>query len=175
MPPAGPRAPGWTGPHPALPPYSGWGQGGGHPVPAGQAKAEQTGPGPSSQNRLTGQTRPAPLRVADGDGMDRQVTRRGRAAQAREFLVTMRRKRTAEMDPDKPWKRQGNRPDKAPGIPVNDRAISYNLNDGERPAGLRIRYKIRVESGKKAAARDAMLAAAVKELLEWSRQHRTHP
>ena len=51
----------------------------GHPVPAGQAKAEQTGPGPSSQARLTGQTRPAPLRVADGDGMDRRVTRRGRA------------------------------------------------------------------------------------------------
>jgi len=38
---------------------------------------------------------------------------------------------------------------------------------------LKIRYKIRVESGKKAAARDAMLASAVKELLEWSRQHRT--
>jgi hypothetical protein len=71
MPPAGPRAPGWTGPHAALPPYPGWGQGGGHPVPAGQAKAEQTGPGPSSKARLTGQARPAPLRVADGDGMDR--------------------------------------------------------------------------------------------------------
>ena len=56
---------------------------------------------------------------------------------------------------------------------VNDRVISYNLNKDERPDGLKIRYKIRVESGKKAAARDAMLASAVKELLEWSRQHRT--
>ena len=42
-----------------------------HPVAVGQAKAEQTGPGPSSKKRLTGQARPAPLRVADGDGMDR--------------------------------------------------------------------------------------------------------
>ena len=79
------------------------------------------------------------------------------------------------MDSDKPGKGPGNHPDKALGIPVNDRVISYNLREGERPAGLRIRYKIRVESGKKAAARDAMLAAAVKELLQWSRQHRTHP
>jgi hypothetical protein len=87
----------------------------------------------------------------------------------------MRRKGTAQMESDKPGKEQGNNSDKAPGIPVNDRLISYNLREGERPAGLRIRYKIRVESGKKAAARDAMLAAAVKELLEWSRQHRTQP
>jgi hypothetical protein len=71
-------------------------------------------------------------------------------------------------------KENDNHRDKAPGIPGNDRVISYNLKEDERPAGLKIRYKIRVESGKKAAARDAMLASAVKELLEWSRQHRTH-
>jgi hypothetical protein len=85
----------------------------------------------------------------------------------------MRRKRTAEMEPDKPGKGPVNHPDKAPVIPGNDRVISYNLREDERPAGLKIRYKIRVESGKKAAARDAMLTSAVKELLEWSRQHRT--
>jgi hypothetical protein len=61
----------------------------------------------------------------------------------------------------------------SPGIGGNDRVISYNVNEDERPDGLRIRFKIRVESGKKAAARDAMLASAVKELLEWSRQRRT--
>jgi len=71
MPPAGPRAPGWTGPAPGLPAVIRLGRGRGHPVPAGQAKAEQTGPGPSSKARLTDQARPAPLRVADGDGMDR--------------------------------------------------------------------------------------------------------
>ena len=54
----------------------------------------------------------------------------------------------------------------------NDRVISYNVNEDERPDGLKIRFKIRVESGKKAAARDALMASAVKELLQWSRQHR---
>ena len=81
----------------------------------------------------------------------------------------------AETESDKPGKRQGNNLDNTPGIPGNDRVISYNLKEDERPAGLKIRYKIRVESGKKAAARDALLASAVKELLEWSRQHRTRP
>jgi hypothetical protein len=70
MPPAGLGLQDGPGPYQAFPPYPGWGREG-HPVPAGQAKAEQTGPGPSSKKRLTGQARPAPLRVADGDGMDR--------------------------------------------------------------------------------------------------------
>ena len=78
-----------------------------------------------------------------------------------------------EMECDKPGKGPGNHGDNTPGMTGNDRVISYNLNEDERPDGLKIRYKIRVESGKKAAARDAMLASAVKELLEWSRQHRT--
>jgi hypothetical protein len=79
------------------------------------------------------------------------------------------------MEPDKPGNRQKNNGNDTPGMPGNDRVVSYNLKEDERPAGLKIRYKIRVESGKKAAARDAMLASAVKELLEWSRQHRTRP
>jgi hypothetical protein len=79
------------------------------------------------------------------------------------------------MEPDKPGKRQRNNGDGSLGIAGNDRVVSYNLKEDERPAGLKIRYKIRVESGKKAAARDAMLASVVKELLEWSRQHRTRP
>ena len=67
-----------------------------------------------------------------------------------------------------PEKQDGN----SSGIGRNSPVISYNVNEDERPDGLRIRFKIRVESGKKAAARDALLASAVKELLEWSRQHR---
>jgi hypothetical protein len=63
---------------------------------------------------------------------------------------------------------QGN----SPGIGAYSPVISYNVNEDERPDGLRIRWKIRVESGRKAAARDALLADAVKELLEWSREHR---
>lgn len=52
------------------------------------------------------------------------------------------------------------------------RIISYNLNEGERPGGMKVRYKIRVETGKKAAALNAQQAAAIKELLQWARQHR---
>jgi hypothetical protein len=63
-------------------------------------------------------------------------------------------------------------PGNSPGIGDNMPVISYNVNEDERPDGLRIRWKVRVESGKKAAARDALVASAVKELLEWSRQHR---
>jgi hypothetical protein len=63
----------------------------------------------------------------------------------------------------------------SPEIGGNGRLISYNVNEDERPGGLKIRWKIRVEFGKKAAARDALMASAVKELLEWSRQHRTQP
>jgi hypothetical protein len=60
----------------------------------------------------------------------------------------------------------------SPGIDGKGLLISYNVNEDERPDGLRIRWKIRVESGKKAAARDAQLASAVKELCQWSREHR---
>ena len=70
----------------------------------------------------------------------------------------------------------GNEPEiqdsNSPGESPDNHVISYNVNEDERPDGLKIRWKVRVESGKKAAARDAMLASAVKELLEWSRQHR---
>ena len=50
--------------------------------------------------------------------------------------------------------------------------ISYNLNEGERPGGMKVRYKIRVETGRKAAALNAQQAQAIKELLLWARQHR---
>ena len=38
---------------------------------------------------------------------------------------------------------------------------------------MKVRFKIRVETGKKAAEIDARQAEAIRELLEWSRQHRT--
>ena len=60
-------------------------------------------------------------------------------------------------------------------MPVNGRVISYNLREDERPGGMKVRFKIRVETGKKAAARNAQQAEAIKELLQWARQHRTRP
>ena len=55
---------------------AGWGEGGGHPVPAGQDEPSTppaAGPGRSAVgcSTWTGGVRRAPLRVADGDGMDR--------------------------------------------------------------------------------------------------------
>lgn len=47
------------------------------------------------------------------------------------------------------------------------RIISYNLNEDERPGGVKVRIKIRVESGRKGRARDARQAEAIKEYLTW--------
>jgi hypothetical protein len=60
----------------------------------------------------------------------------------------------------------------SPGIMEGPRIISYNLREGERPGGMKVRFKIRVETGKKAAALNAQQAEAIKELLQWVRQHR---
>ena len=59
----------------------------------------------------------------------------------------------------------------SPGIVNGARIISYNLNEGERPGGMKVRFKIRVETGRKAAALNARQAEAIKELLQWARQH----
>jgi len=77
------------------------------------------------------------------------------------------------MDLNEHGKGEENHDGNSLGIGQNGLLISYNVNEDERPGGLRIRFKIRVESGKKAAARDALMASAIKELLQWSRQHRT--
>jgi hypothetical protein len=53
------------------------------------------------------------------------------------------------------------------------RIISYNLREGERPDGMKVRFKIRVETGRKAAVAEARQADAIRELLLWARQHRT--
>jgi hypothetical protein len=52
------------------------------------------------------------------------------------------------------------------------RIISYNFSEGERPGGIKIRAKIRVVSGRQAAALNMRQAEAIRELLIWARQHR---
>jgi hypothetical protein len=52
------------------------------------------------------------------------------------------------------------------------RIISYNVNEDERPSGIKIRFKIRVVSGREAAALDRQQADAIKEYLRWVRQYR---
>jgi hypothetical protein len=71
-----------------------------------------------------------------------------------------RRNSQEEHDSNSPWIMEG------------QRIISYNLREGERPGGMKVRFKIRVETGKKAAALNAQQAEAIKELLLWVRQHR---
>jgi hypothetical protein len=66
-------------------------------------------------------------------------------------------------------KHQGNSGDELKG----PRIISYNLTEEQRPGGMKVRFKIRIETGKKAAAIDAAQADALRELLEWSREYRT--
>jgi hypothetical protein len=66
-----------------------------------------------------------------------------------------------------------NQPRNSPGTPGNGRIISYNLREDQRPGGLKVRFKIRIETGKKAAALNAQQAEAIRELLQWASQHHT--
>jgi hypothetical protein len=59
------------------------------------------------------------------------------------------------------------------GMVNMQRIISYNLTEEQRPDGLRVRFKVRIETGKKAVALDTRQAEAIRELLQWSREHRT--
>ena len=62
----------------------------------------------------------------------------------------------------------------SPGIVESARVISYNLSEGERPGGIKVRYKIRIATGKRAAGIDGRQARVIMEVLQWSRQHK-HP
>jgi hypothetical protein len=53
-----------------------------------------------------------------------------------------------------------------------EQTISYNINEAERPSGLKVRFKITIATGRRAAALDARQAEAIKELLQWTMQHR---
>jgi hypothetical protein len=61
------------------------------------------------------------------------------------------------------------------GMLGNVRIISYNIPKGERPGGIKVRFKIRVVTGKRAKEIDARQARAILEVLQWQRQHRQHP
>jgi hypothetical protein len=61
--------------------------------------------------------------------------------------------------------------EKQPGIALNGRVISYNVEEGERPAGIKVRFKIRIATGKRAQLIDARQAEVIMEVLQWQRQH----
>lgn len=64
--------------------------------------------------------------------------------------------------------------DNWPGAIKGPAIISYNLKEEERPGRLKVRFKVKVEPGRKARELDARQAAAIRELLIWARQ-RQHP
>ncbi|HEY2264526.1 MAG TPA: hypothetical protein VGI96_18030 [Streptosporangiaceae bacterium] len=54
--------------------------------------------------------------------------------------------------------------------------IAYDLRPEERPGGpdgLKVRFVVSVATGQRARVLDAKQAAAIKELLEWARDHRS--
>jgi hypothetical protein len=58
------------------------------------------------------------------------------------------------------------------GIVNKTRVISYNLSEEERPDGIKVRYKIRVATGRRGRELDAKQAAVIMEVLQWyARQH----
>jgi hypothetical protein len=63
----------------------------------------------------------------------------------------------------------------SPGIVNGPRVISYNLSEEERPDGIKVRYKIRVATGKRAREIDARQTAVIMEVLQWLSQHPQRP
>ena len=58
-------------------------------------------------------------------------------------------------------------------ISPNGRVISYNMAEGDRPGGIKVRFKIRIATGKRAQLIAARQAAVIMEVLQWQRQQRT--
>lgn len=59
----------------------------------------------------------------------------------------------------------------SPGMVNGPRVISYNLREEERPDGIKVRYKLRIATGKRGREIDARQAAVIMEVLQWLSQH----
>ena len=79
------------------------------------------------------------------------------------------------MDREKQQDNRGNHGSNTLGISPNGRVISYNVAEGDRPGGIKVRFKIRIATGKRAQLIDARQAEVIMEVLQWQRQHRTRP
>jgi hypothetical protein len=70
-------------------------------------------------------------------------------------------------------------PEKQPGhsaLPIPESGIiAYNLREGERPAGIKVRWKWRVETGRKAEALDARQAEVIRRILQWQYDRKHNP
>ena len=79
------------------------------------------------------------------------------------------------MAEENPRERRENNHGNLPRIAPNGRVISYNVDEGERPAGIKVRFKIRIATGKRAKEIDARQAEVIMEVLQWQRQHNQRP
>jgi hypothetical protein len=79
------------------------------------------------------------------------------------------------MDQEKVRENPENSGHNSPGISPNGRVISYNVPRGDRPGGIKVRFKIRIATGKRAQEIDARQVAAILEVLQWQRQHGRRP
>jgi hypothetical protein len=71
--------------------------------------------------------------------------------------------------PERPEKQAGN----LPGTVKGSRIIAYNLREEERPGRMKVRYKVKIATGRKARALDEHQAEVIMDLLKWARQHRS--
>ncbi len=62
----------------------------------------------------------------------------------------------------------------SPATIPGPRIIAYNLREEERPGGIKLRWKWRVQAGRKAAALDARQAEVIRRILQWQydRKHK---
>jgi hypothetical protein len=69
----------------------------------------------------------------------------------------------------------GNQPGNGP-LPIPESGeITYNLSEGERPGGLKVRFKIRIATGAEARELDARQAETIRRLLQWAQQNQHSP
>ena len=62
-----------------------------------------------------------------------------------------------------------------PDILEKGRVISYNVSEDQRPGGIKVRFKIRIATGKRAKQIDARQAKVIMEVLQWQRQQHPRP
>jgi hypothetical protein len=53
--------------------------------------------------------------------------------------------------------------------------IAYNISEGERPSGVKIRWKWRIETGRKAEALEARQAEVIRRILQWQYDRKHKP
>ncbi|MBV9792763.1 MAG: hypothetical protein JO016_02385 [Actinobacteria bacterium] len=68
-----------------------------------------------------------------------------------------------------------NPPNKKPNVFPESAEIAYNLEEGERPDGLKVRFKIKIATGQEARELDARQAEAIWRLLQWAQQNQHSP